>query len=228
MGYNSHLKVMKKLFYSFFMLIAMSLTFIACEQTKPEPQPEPEPEPKVESNCYLYQAQQQMDNNGSALYILEFMTNGLNVEEQSGSGDYLILMLYSEPQENSAPAAKTYNYAKYSDWDQYREECFLGGAILKNEQTGQQLIAGTFVQIIEDGEVVDIAFSTGGTVEFKGNLEEATLIANFDLISGYNTNQTYKKEFIYNGPIELKKATSVAPQRAMSKALRLTNLSINY
>ena len=225
MGYNSHLKVMKKLFYSFFMLIAMSLTFIACEQTtpEPEPQPEPEPEPKVESNCYLYKAQQQMDNNGSALYILEFMTNELNVEEQSGSGDYLILMLYTEPQENSAPAAKTYNWAAFGEWYESRVECMVGGAVVNQES-----LAGTFVQIIEDGQMTDVAFSTGGTVEFKGNLEEATVIANLDFISGTIENQTYKKEFIYNGPIKLSQSASVAPQRAMSKALRLTNLSINY
>lgn len=198
------------------MLVAMSMTFVACG-------PQVEPEPEVESNCYLYQAQQQIDETGSALYILEFMTNELNVEEQSGSGDYLILMLYTEPQENSAPAAKIYKYAAFGDWYESREECFIGGAIVNEES-----LAGTFVQIIEDGEITDIAFSSGGTVEFKGNLEEATVIANLDFISGTIENQTYKKEFIYNGPIELEKAASVAPQRAMSKALKLTNLSINY
>lgn len=223
MGYNSHLKVMKKLFYSFFMLIAMSLTFIACEQTTPDPEPQPEPEPEFKSNCYLYQAQQQMDDTGSALYILEFMTNELNVEEQSGSGDYLILMLYTEPQENSAPAAKTYNCATFGEWYESRVECMIGGALVNGEQ-----LAGTFVQIIEDGEMVDIAFCTGGTVKFEGDLTNGTVIADLDLISGTVENKTYERTYTYKGQINLNKSASVAPQRAMSKAFKLTNLSINY
>ena len=230
MGYNSHPKIMKKLFYSFFMLVAMSLTFVACEQSTPEPEQKPEPEvEEVQSNCKLYKVTEQLQQDGNALYQFQFTTDDLNVSEQTGSGDYLILMIYAKPQEDSAPVAKTYNYLNFGDFYNFPEECLLGGAVLKNNETGEQQLAGTFAYVIENGQAKDLIFCNEGNVKFEGNATKGLLTATLKFTSGTEEGKTYEREYIYNGPINVSsRSVSRAPQMTMPEAFKITNLSINY
>ena len=82
MGYNSHPKIMKKLFYSFVMLVAMSLTFVACEQKNPDDNKQ-----EIKSNCELFVCQYSIDETGHAMYVFEFSTNGLDIVNAKGSDD---------------------------------------------------------------------------------------------------------------------------------------------
>ena len=103
MGYNSHPKIMKKLFYSFIMLVAMSLTFVACEQKNPDDNKQ-----EIKSNCELFVCQYSIDETGHAMYVFEFSTNGLDIVNAKGSGDYLVLMAYAKPGADGFPTENTY------------------------------------------------------------------------------------------------------------------------
>ena len=75
MVYNSYLKIMKKLFYSLIMLVAMSLTFVACDGGNTPGGYKPG---KNESNCEFFAGQYSVDETGKAMYVFEFATNGLD------------------------------------------------------------------------------------------------------------------------------------------------------
>lgn len=193
---------MKKLFYSFFMLITMSLAFVACDQK--------EPEPEVKSNCTPYSAQFMVDETGGAMYVFELITNDLDIENQSGNGEDLVLMMYAQPQEDGFPTAKKYEYIGFEELTDDLTDCLLGGLPISAEQ-----VIGTFAYVIEDGQAVDILLCIDGTVEFKGNAQKGTLIANLELESVVSGDIT-TKEYIYDGPFDMEEMRENFPARVMS------------
>lgn len=203
MVYNCHLKIMKKLFYSFIMLVAMSLTFVACEK-------EPE-QPEVKSNCDFFAAQYSVDETGKAMYVFEFATNGLDIENAKGTGDYFVLMMYAQPSADGFPTAKTYNLVSFEelanmeDW----EECMIGAMPVSETQ-----IIGTFTYIIEEDKATDILLGIDGNVTFEGNTEKGIIKAVVEFESGVN-GDIVTKEYIYNGATKLTEEKSyVAPKKA--------------
>ena len=85
---------MKKLFYSFVMLVAMSLSFVACG-------PQVEPEPEVKSNCTVTSVQTKATEFGQ-VYVVEATTNDVALTNSgfSGTGDYFYMQMYATPQED--------------------------------------------------------------------------------------------------------------------------------
>ena len=201
MGYNSHSKIMKKLFYSFIMLVAMSLTFVACEQKEPE----------VKSNCELFAAQYSIDETGNAMYVFEFSTNGLDVMNAKGSGDYLILMAYAKPGADGFPTENTYNLIPFEElaMSEEWEECIIGPYAMSETQ-----LIGTFAYIIENDEPTDILLCTSAEVKFEGNKTNGTIIANLELESAL-TGDIVTKEYIYSGAMNLQEAKAAAPSKVM-------------
>ena len=193
---------MKKLFYSFFMLVAMSLTFVACG-------PQVEPEPEVESNCTVNLIETKATEFGQ-VYLVETTTNDVALTNSgfSGTGDYFYMQMYATPQEDLFPAANTYQaYAIEEMGEDFDvEEFVMGGAIYEDYPIG------TFVATIENGKNTDIWFCIGGTVEFKGNATNGTMIAKLDFQS-LVTKEIEEKEFIFNGAVTIETIKNIAPQR---------------
>ena len=204
MVYNSHPKIMKKLFYSFVMLVAMSLTFVACG-------PQVEPDPEVESNCDFLSAQYSFDETGNAMYVFEFTTNGVDVDNAKGTGEYLAIMLYAQPGEDDFPVAKTYNYSSFEDlanseeWD----ECVIGAYAMSQTQ-----LIGTYVYVIENDEATDILLSTDATVKFEGNKTKGTITADIEFESVV-TGDIINKQYIYSGAMNLEEIKGAAPARTI-------------
>ena len=190
---------MKKLLFSLVALVAMSLTFVACEPKTPE----------VESNCTVTAIQTSATEYGQ-VYIIEATTNdvALTASGFSGTGDYFYMQMYANPQEDLFPAANTYQaYAVEEMGEDFAEEEFvMGGFVYENYPMG------TFVAVIEDGQNTDILFCIGGTVEFKGNSANGTIIAKLDFQS-LVTEDIVEKEFIFNGAIDVETIQSIAPQK---------------
>ena len=193
---------MKKLLFSLVALVAMSLTFVACEPKTPE-------EPEVEPNCTVTSIQTTATEYGQ-VYIIEATTNdvALTASGFRGTGDYFYMQMYANPQEDLFPAANTYQaYAIEEMGDDFAEEEFvMGGTVYEGYP------AGTFVAVIEDGQNTDILFCIGGTVEFKGNSANGTMIAKLDFQS-LVTEDIVEKEFIFNGAIDVETIQSIAPQK---------------
>ena len=191
---------MKKLFYSFFALVAMSLMFVACGETTPEPDPE------VESTCQLMQAYYTDLENGTYLYVFELISNELDAVNHIGIGDDIIIMMCAQPQENGAPVAKTYNTVNFQEWTQYYGEGVLTGVALS-----QTSFAGTFGYIVEDGQATDIIFCDNAEVKFEGNNAKGILTAKIKFASGTQEGVTYDKEYVFNGEFNVKPKQSAAP-----------------
>ncbi len=193
---------MKKLFYSFVMLVAMSLSFVACG-------PQVEPEPEVESNCTVTSIQTKATEFGQ-VYIVEATTNDVTLTDSGfgGTGDYFYMQMYANPQEDLFPAANTYQaYAIEEMGEDFDvEEFVMGGAIYEGYPIG------TFIAVIENGKNTDLLFCIGGTVEFKGNATNGTMIAKLDFQS-FVTEDIVEKEFIFNGAVTIETIQNIAPQR---------------
>ena len=190
---------MKKLFYSLFMLAIMSLTFVAFEPK----------EPKAESNCDFFTATYAPDEDGKAMYVLEFSTNGLDIANGTGTGEYLVVMMYGEPSENGFPTPKTYNYIGFDElaYMETWEDCLMGGYPMD-----EYSIIGTFMYVIENDTPTDVLLCTDGTVTFEGNTTKGSMKANLEFVSGI-TGDIVEKEYIYNGAfnfIESKENTPIA------------------
>ena len=215
MVYNSRLKIMKKLFYSFVMLVAMSLTFVACDDNTDPGTGNKTPE--VESNCDMYQAYYTDMEDGTALYVFEFISKSLDTESNSGSGEDVIIMFCAELQEDGCPAAGTYNFVEFADFSQNLGEGLIEGVALSQEQ-----FAGTYGYVIEDGQMTDIVFCADGNVKFEGNATKGTLTANITFESGVQGNEgvTYEREYIYSGAFNLTENKSSAPAKTIAKALK--------
>lgn len=206
MGYNSHPKIMKKLFYSFIMLVAMSLTFVACEQKEPELIEDEKP--KVESNCELQFAQQVVQGDQSAYYF--DITNGdLHLEDNQiagTTGEYVSIMLFAQSQEdNKLPKEQKYDVISAEELTEYTI-CVVGGAI---DQEGP---FGTYGIAMTEGEVSDIFLCIDGNIKIEGDEKNATMTANFEFLS-IMTEETFTREYIYNGAFDIEQYKNSAPQR---------------
>ena len=195
---------MKKFLYSLIALMAMSFTFVACEQQPKEPE-----EPAVESNCEIYSAQY-IEYEEGAVYVFEVLSDGLEANAQGnglvGSGDYCIIMLYAQAQEDGFPKAKTYNVITEEDWTEDDTEFVAGGTVDSSAQPD-----GTFAYVIENGEGVDGLLCQGGTMKVEGNATKGTMIANFEFMN--SKGQIIEKEFIYSGKFNMEEVTVNAPRK---------------
>ena len=63
------------------------------------------------------------------------------------------------------------------DDDFAEEEFVMGGGVYEGYPIG------TFIAVIENGKNTDLLFCIGGTVEFKGNATNGTMIANLEFQS---------------------------------------------
>ena len=211
MVYNSHLKIMKKLLFSLVALVAMSLTFVACDNgTDPGTKPGNK---QPESNCNKFQAYYTDLGDGTALYVFEFVTKDLD-EEKSDEGEDVIIMFCAEPQTDGSPVAKTYDFVDFVDWTETLGEGLLGGAALSQTQ-----FAGTYGYIIEGRQATDIVFCTDGEVKFEGNDAKGTLTAKIEFTSG-TTGEICEKEYIFSGAFELEENVASAPAKAAARATK--------
>lgn len=190
---------MKKLFLSFFTLIAISFSFVSCEK-----------EPEIKSNCYAYSSQFMKDEDG-AMYVFEFLTSDLDIETLTGNGEDIIIMMYAQPQEDGFPAAKIYDVASFEDFANSSEDCIIEGYPLSSEY-----IIGTYAYVIENDKATDILLCTGGNIEFKGNATNGTMIANLEFMSVV-TEETITKEYIYKGAFNMEEKNENSPARAIKK-----------
>ncbi|MBQ8721751.1 MAG: hypothetical protein IJY67_06360 [Paludibacteraceae bacterium] len=203
---------MKKLFYSFFVLIAMSLTFVACDQKEPEPEPEPEPE--IQSNCSIFKAQYGVDKQG-VVYIFEIFSNTLAVNDDmtaiTGSGDDCMIMMYaSAAQEDGYPTAKEYSVIAPEDLTEESNDCVVGGMAYQ----GQPI--GTFAYVIENGQAVDGLLCTEGSIKFEGNATKGIMTAKLKFEN--SQGEIVEREYIYNGKMSLEEMPMNAP---VSKVRRI-------
>lgn len=217
MVYNSHLKIMKKLLFSLFALVAMSLTFVACEggEDPGKDKPGTKPGKKPETNCVKYQSYYTDLGDGTALYVLEIVTKDLD-EQKTDEGENAIIMFCAEPQEDGAPVAKTYDYVDFASWTETYGEGLLSGVALSQEQ-----FAGTFGYIIEGRQIADIVFCSDGEVKIEGNNTNGTLTAKIEFTSGVQgkEDQVYEREYVFNGEFEFVEKKTSAPAKA-AKATR--------
>ena len=209
MVYNSHLKIMKKLLFSLVALVAMSLTFVACDNgTDPGTKPG-DNQTEIESNCTITLIQTTSTAYGQ-VYLIETTTNDVALTNNgfSGTGDYFYMQMYAKPQEDLFPAANTYKAYAVEEMDEEFdvEEFVMGGTIYEGYP------AGTFIATIQNGENTDIWFCIGGTVEFKGNSTNGTMIAKLEFQS-LMTEDIEEKEFIFNGAVDIETIQSIAPQK---------------
>jgi hypothetical protein len=191
---------MKKLLFSLVALVAMSLTFVACDQKEPEPEP-------VKSNCKVYNAQYLIDQDG-AIYIFEILTNGLSVDANnnvSGTGDDCMIMVYAMPQADGFPKAKVYNVVPVEELTENDTECVVGGTVMNNQPIG------TFAYVIEDGEGVEGLLCQGGTMKFEGNATNGTITANFEFVNA--KGEVIEREYIYSGAFEMEEVQASAPKK---------------
>ena len=203
MVYNSHLKIMKKLLFSLVALVAMSLTFVACDNgTGPD-----DKTTEVKSNCTPYDAQYYVDESG-AIYLFEFLTEGLEVSGQNifGSGDDVVLMVYAQPQKDGYPTAKTYEVIAFEEITEEDTECVVGGYVYQSN------VIGSYAYVVEDGEAVDGLLCTGGTIKFEGNATNGTMTANLEFMD--TKGNTVEREYIYSGKLDIEQYVEEAPARA--------------
>lgn len=195
---------MKKFLFSLVALVAMSMTFVACDGGN-----KPEEEPKVESNCTVNSIETKATEYGQ-VYLIETTTNDVALTNSgfSGTGDYFYMQMYAKPQEDLFPAANTYKAYPIEEMgeDFDVEEFVMGGTVFEGYP------AGTFVATIENGKNTDIWFCVGGTVEFKGNAANGTMIAKLEFQS-LVTEDIEEKEYIFNGAVDVETIKNIAPQR---------------
>lgn len=198
------------------MLVAMSLTFVACEQPD-NGEDGKKPGKKPETNCNMFQSEYTDLGDGTALYVFEFMSKGLDAETASGSGEDVIIMFCATPQEDGCPTPGTYEFVEFLEWTENQGEGLLEGVAMSQEQ-----FAGTFGYIIEDGKMTDIAFCVDGEIKFEGNATNGTLIADITLESGIQGNEgvTYEREYIYNGEFEMSERKTQAPTKTNSRVMK--------
>jgi hypothetical protein len=221
---------MKKLFYPLFLLLIMGLTFASCENPTPDndndknnventdPSGDDNNDPsgddnkddnqKVESNCTLQSAQKVVFGNETAYYF--DITNGdlylENNQIAGNSGDYLSIMMFADSQENNnLPKEQKYDVISAEELTEYTI-CVVGGAI---DQEGP---FGTYGITITEGEVSDLFLCIDGDIKIEGNEENATMTANLEFVS-LMTEETFTKEYIYNGAFDIKQYNNNAPQR---------------
>ena len=165
----------------------------------------------VKSNCEFFAANFSIDKFGKAIYVFEFATNGLDIANAKGTGEYIVIMMYAEPTKDGFPASKTYNFISFEDltYMDTWEECVMGAYAMEENS-----LVGTFAYVIENDKAVDILLCTGGNIKFDGNTTNGTMTANLELTSGM-TNEVSEKEFIYNGKFTIKEAREAAPSRVM-------------
>ena len=210
MVYNSHLKIMKKLLFSLFALVAMSLTFVSCEGGEDPGKDKPGKQP--ESNYVKQQAYYTDLGDGTALYVFELVTKDLS-EQKTEEGEDVIIMFCAEPQEDGAPVAKTYEFVELVDWTETFGEGLLGGAAISQTQ-----FAGTYGYIIEGNQATDVVFCTDGEVKIEGNNTKGTLTAKIELTSGV-TGEVSEKEFVFSGAFELENVAA-APAKVVARATK--------
>ena len=210
MVYNSHLKIMKKLLFSLFALVAMSLTLVACEGGEDPGKDKPGKQP--ESNYVKQQAYYTDLGDGTALYVFELVTKDLS-EQKTEEGEDVIIMFCAEPQEDGAPVAKTYEFVELVDWTETFGEGLLGGAAISQTQ-----FAGTYGYIIEGNQATDVVFCTDGEVKIEGNNTKGTLTAKIELTSGV-TGEVSEKEFVFSGAFELENVAAT-PAKVVARATK--------
>ncbi len=216
MVYNSHIKIMKKLLFSLVALVAMSLTFVACEggnTPSGEDKPGNKPGNQPKTNCAKYQAYYTDLGNGTALYVLEFVTKDLD-EKTSNEGEDVIIMFCAQSQEDGAPVATTYDFVDFMNWYETEEEGLVGGAALSQEQ-----LVGTYGYIIEERQIADIVFCTDGEVKIEGNNAKGTLTAKIEFTSGVqgNDDKVYEREYIFSGAFDFEENKASVPARAAAR-----------
>lgn len=216
MVYNSHLKIMKKLLFSLVALVAMSLTFVACDNSTDPGTNQGGGNKKPETNCVKFQSYYTDLGDGTALYVLEVVTKDLD-EEKTDEGEDAIIMFCAEPQADGAPVAKTYDFVDFADWTETYGEGLLSGVALSQEQ-----FAGTFGYIIEERQIADIVFCTDGEVKIEGNNTNGTITAKIEFTSGVQgkENQVYEREYVFNGEFEFVEKKTSAPTKAAAKATK--------
>lgn len=204
MVYNSHLKIMKKLLFSLVALVAMSFTFVACEDNTGTGTGTNQ---TVKSNCSPYDAQYYVDESG-AIYLFEFLTEGLEVSGQNifGSGDDVILMVYAQPQKDGYPTAKTYEVIPFEEITEEDTECVVGGYVYQSN------VIGSYAYVVEDGEAVDGLLCIGGSIKFEGNATNGTMTANLEFMD--TKGNTVEREYIYSGKLNIEQYVDEAPARA--------------
>ena len=190
------------------MLVAMSLTFVACG-------PQVEPDPEVESNCYVVSAQYAVDAYG-AIYAIEIMSNELEIDGQTatGSGDDCVLMLYAIPQEDGYPTAKTYDVVPAEELSDDDTECVVGGMVYQEQPVG------TYAYVIEDGEAVDGILCVGGTIKFEGNTTKGVMTANLEFESAV-TGEIVEREYIFSGAMDLEEVKAEVKANGPAKIRRI-------
>lgn len=186
------------------MLVAMSLTFVACEQ--PDSGDDKKPA-ELKSNCSIFNAQYAIDEFG-AIYAIEIITDGLEVNGQtaSGSGDNCLIMMYAKPQEDGYPVAKTYEVVPAEELSDDDTECVVGGMVYESQPIG------TYAYVIEDGEGTDGMLCIGGTIKFEGNATQGNMIANLEFESAM-TGDIIEREYIFSGAMDLEEVTANAPAK---------------
>ncbi len=223
---------MKKLFYSLIMLIAMSVTFVACEQPTPEPEQnqqennqgnkpgeneeenknENENENDVKSNAKVYSAQYVIDDQiGTTMYLFEVLSENLSVNngKLAGDGEYTIITMYATTpiQEDGFPAAKQYNVIPQNQLPEKPTDCVSGGAV---SQDGKP--SGTYQYIVQNGQSAGGLLCTGGFIKFEGNTTKGIMTANLEF-TGAN-GETINKEYVYSGKFVMQQRSLNAPTRA--------------
>ena len=208
---------MKKIIYSLVALMAMSLTFVACEQPEQPQEPEQPQKPVVEPNCELRGAETSLTEYGQ-VYLFQFGTNDAQVTQSgfSGTGEIFQMQLYANPQEDLFPTEKTYKAYSAQEIEENKnfaeEEFVYGGAMI--QQGNQVVIGGTLYASIENGKNQNIFLCVGGTVEFQGNAEDGTMIANLDFVNAKDGTAS-TKQYIYKGEFAIRNIKGSAPVRVI-------------
>ena len=207
MVYNSRLKIMKKLFYSFVVLASMCLIFSACGPVEPE-DPKKTEDPKVESNCILKSVETKLTELGQ-VYYFKFTTNDVEPVGQGfqGTGEYLEVQLYANPQDDLFPTEKTYQVytAEEIKKENFSEKEFVhGGSMIP--QGVVFLMSGTICASVENGKNTDIFLCVDGSIEFKGDTQNGTMIANLEFVNSNQKENSITKQFIYCGAFDIQLA----------------------
>lgn len=163
------------------------------------------------NNCSIYSAQYGIDETGTIYYMFEFLTSGIEINEDAtsayGSGDDLVIIMYATPQEDGYPVAKEYPVIALEEMTDEDTECVIGGTVIQ----GQPI--GTFAYVVEDGQAVDALLCVGGSVIFEGNATNGTMTANFEFMN--TQGETVERTYIYSGKIDFEQMQMNAPARAL-------------
>jgi hypothetical protein len=161
------------------------------------------------NNCELQFAQKVVYGNETEYYF--DITNGdlylENNQIAGNSGDYLRIMMFADSQENNnLPKEQKYDVISAEELTEYTI-CVVGGAIINNE-----FPFGTYGIAMTEGEVSDIFLCIDGNIKIEGDEKNATMTANFEFLS-LMTEETFTREYIYNGAFDIEQYKNSAPQR---------------